>query len=355
MRCRMSEMRCTFGIILLGISVFSGCAAHKPKVPPASTQPVSQPAEEAPPKPDHILLRTAMLPTEGPQPFRIQLDEKRETQPNDSARAAHELHIDLSGTLAKPKKPHRDVPPGGVLVFEHIQIEYRSGQDNVHLHYDSATDAEGQGNALADMMVHVKGVELRLSLTPTGRLRDLDGLDAIWRKADMLVAPPPLFAVQWLFRDLSMTELVAEALFPPMPGAAVGPADRWEMYIPANIPMVVRFNSHLTGRLTRLGANNRGEPIAHIDVVGDIINAPSILEGEAPAIRATLQSASHQITQVVDPHEHALEQTNLRRMETVLKLQPPTGESSLEMTLTQTRTLIASRGSIVEASSQPAR
>jgi hypothetical protein len=139
-----------------------------------------------------------------------------------------------------------------------------------------------------------------------------------------------------------------------MPGAVIGTADRWETDIPANIPSLARFTSHLTGLLTRIGANERGDPIAHIEVIGDIGHAPAILEGEAPAIRTNIQSATHQITQLVDPSNHALEQSSTRQMEMVLKLQPPTGESNLAMTLTQTRTLIASRGSITEVSSQPA-
>lgn len=347
-------MRRMYYSMVAGIALLTGCAATPPagENGVASSQPASQPAGP-------ISLRTAMLPNEEPQSFRIQLHEKRETTPPGSTPVVHELMVDLSGTLTKShgedshKEGRQNKDIHAVLIFDRILVSYEASQPPLNLHYDSESDTSGQGNALADMMTHMQGAKLAVTLSQTGRVRDIDGLDAIWREANILAAPPPLFPVQWTFRDITMTELLAEALFPPMPGAAVGLGDRYETDIPANIPLLARFNSHLRGRVVLLEFSEQDSTLAHLEVMGEIGDAAPILAGEVPAIRPTIRTATHTIIQTVDPQTHSLEQNCVREMEIGLKMQPPAGESDLELTLIQKRTLTSQRGYIPSSSTQP--
>ncbi len=334
--------------------VEAGCSAAGE---PSTRQQVPEPAPQdagaedraAPVETPGIALRTALVPDTAPQPVRIRLRERRETAGEGAGEFAHELHLDLTATLTRT-----GVEPSGEirakLVLKHVKLEFgMPDRAETMLTYDSATDEPNKGNPLADIMTHVSDAELSLRIGPSGRLRDLHGLDPRWRKAGLIMAPPGLLAAQWLFRDLSMRELVAEALFPPMPAGPVRVGDAWEIDVPADIPLVARLNARVRHTLTATATDLDGAegPVARIKGTGRIEPAPEILEGAAPAIQPIVKTGSVRITQTVRPGSQGLAQRSERTVEVLLTLTPPAGNDRSRMTIKQTRELISRRGRVV--------
>jgi len=326
-----------------------GCSS-RPRVhrESAATQPVSQaesqPAGE-PRKPSNaVALRTAMLPDVRPQPFRIQLEEWRETGGKDVPAVVHEMRIEISGTLnaRAPQTARRETEVK--LVLRQIRVRFSaSDRPDAVLSYDSTADRPDTGNPLADLLSHVVDAELTLRIAETRRLRGLRGLDAIWGRANLLMPPPPLLPVHWMFRDAGMIELASEALFPPMPFAPVRVGDYWETDIEANIPLVARLNSHVRGELLEIGTDPAGVRFARTEVTGEIVNAPEILQSVPAALQPAIKSASHTIAQRIDWNSHALEQTSRREMEIEMTLTPPVGGGERKMTIRQKRTVTSER------------
>ena len=299
--------------------VWIGCSAvgapDARRQPPEHPPPAADVHEQASPADTQsIALRTALVPDATPQPVRIRLHERRETISQDVGKVTHELKLDLTATLTRAA-PSTD---GGVevkLVFKHIKLNVgMPDRPETKLAYDSATDKPNTGNPLADVMAHVAGAELALRIGPSGRLRGLHGLDVRWRKANLLMAPPALLTAQWLFRDAGMKELVAEALFPPMPAGPVRIGDAWEVDVPANIPLVARLNARVRSTLKRItrGADGVEGPTARIEGAGKIEPAPEILEGDTPAIHPIVKTGSVKITQDVIPSSQSLAQRSER-------------------------------------------
>ncbi len=311
----------------------------------AATQPA--PAEsDGSPSDDQkpaVLLRTAMLPDKDPQPIRIHLAERRTTVGDTAGTFNHELDLELTGSLRRTDDVDGRIT--ATLKLERIQLQLGlSDRPETMLTYDSTTDPPNQGNPLADVMAVVANAELTLELSPTGRLRRAAGLDHLWHKADILLAPPGLLAAQWIFRDLGMTELLSEALFPPMPGSPVRVGDAWEIVVPANVPLVARLDARVKSTLADLAPHGEAESQARIDATAEIRPAGDILPGAPPAIRPIVRSASCRVVQTIRPDTHELQQRGEQSVELLIQMVPPAGDQRLDMTLIRSRILTSERG-----------
>ena len=161
----------------------------------------------------------------------------------------------------------------------------------------------------------------------------------------MLMCPPALLSAQWLFRDITMQELVSEALFPPMPAGGIRSGDQWDVVIPASIPLAAQLDSTIRSRL--LTPSERTAPgIIQIEGKGTIAPAKLIIADLEPAIRPTIHRAEHTVSLTVNPETHTLKQESKRKLELGLHLIPPTKSQTLEMKIKQTRELTAIRGKL---------
>ena len=201
--------------------------------------------------PESIRLTGALTPTEHGQAVRIEVREQRTTTAPPLPPVQHQFDFTIDGTLSAAE-PQDDGTSRTTLAFRHIAVTLGVvGQDNGMLSYDSAVDKPGQGNVLADTMHVVAGATCDLRVSEQGELLELSGLNPLWRRANMILAPPATFTAQWAFRDIAMHELVNEALFPPMPRDPVAPGMTWKSEAPTDIPLTARLVSQ---RINTLGA-----------------------------------------------------------------------------------------------------
>jgi hypothetical protein len=274
---------------------------------------------------------------------RIHLAEHRETTGEDLPKTVHELELHLTGLLTRDGAPKENGDVLARLVFEHVRLSFGSpGEPGAMLTFDSALNKAGRGDALADIMVHVARAEVVLRIDARGRLVELRGLDPLWRKANLLLVPPALLTAQWMFRDAGMAEVVAEALFPPMPTRPVKPRDTWQFTMPVNIPLMARLTSNLTGRLEEV----RPEGQAVLTLVtspGTIEPSPELIDGHPPGLQPVIESAEHSVGISVDPRGLSYRQASERKLELLLSLTPPVTSASRQMRVKQVRRLDAER------------
>jgi hypothetical protein len=334
--------------ILVILLTLAGCTP--PPQPPArphrftTTGPASRPAAEKIPEGLPLLLRTALLPPITPQPFAVTLDEQLETQPEAGPPSVQELHIELSGTL-RGETPLPRADSKAVLVLETIAVHYRGPESPRTLDYDSEAPA-GDPSRLGDILSKARGTELSVLLTPRARIRELSGLDAIWRSADVLRLAPAARTVLNRFRDQQMGELLGEALFPPMPGGQLGPGDRWESESPADIAGIAPLTSVLTGRIARTSTAPEGLPIIHLQITGTL-KPSTIAVGWSSGRRVEVRKGVDDIALAVDWNTRSLQQESRREVELTKPLDTQLGALLI---IRQHRTLKSSRGRIETAS-----
>lgn len=344
---------CVLLIVAAALLQLTACApppqAPKPRREHQVTTTIqTQPAAEEPaPAPTTqpsgtFLLRAALLPPLEPQPYRIHLHERRELESPGRPNAFDEIDIIITGTLRPAESPKRDALRA-TLTLEQIRMEFGGQPDSaapVSYRYDSATDRPGRGNPFADQLSRAVGAELLLRVSSAGRLREASGLDAIWRKSGTLAQPP------WQFMDMGLTELLSEALFPPMPGSPIQVGDRFEIEVPADLPNTARLNAHLRGRFVDAQPGPDELPVAHLELTGEVLPARDVLRAAPASVRPTVRSSSLAVTQHVDWNARALTQAGRREMELEIKLRSAAGGEGRPAILRQTRTLEAVRGKI---------
>lgn len=293
---------------------------------------------------DLVVLRRAMLPREEPQSIYLDLRETRDTSGEGFAPTHHELHLELTGTLLG--EPSRDLEAiRARLVLEHITLEYSApGKPGETFKYESGRDSADGDKALADLMDVVARAEISLTISPTGRLIECDGLDPLWRKANLLMAPPALLTAQWLFRDIGMCELLSEALFPPMPSESVRAGERFGVKLPVNIMLAAPLVSELSGTLVRANRDLQSGETAEVELTGTIRPDDATSSDERPGLIPVVRSSSHEVSQRIAPEARGLEQESRRSVEVALTLQPPSGNERREMIIHQTRLLVSRRG-----------
>jgi len=289
-----------------------------------------------------IVLRRATRPAVRPQPVRVALSEHRETTVQDAATTVSQLDLTLEGNLVAGTKGGESAAAS--LTFDRIRLVYgEPAGPREMLSYDSTGDRAGQGNPLADLLVIVVGAQLQVSLEPTGRFVELNGLDVLWRKADVILAPPPLLPAQWIFRDLGMGELVAETLFPPMPQASVRVGESWRTTLPANVMLAAPLRVHLQATLTGIDCTPRGRRVASVRLEGAMEPALDIYGSDEPGIVPQVASSTHRVDLRIEPESCSLRQTSRRELELHLTLRPPHGGETRTMIIRQTRTLTVAR------------
>jgi len=334
------------GILLLTAVLLVGCG--RPGGPQVTA---AQPAAPAPgssttrPAPS-ATLQAVLLPRATAQPVHIHLLEHRVTESAETGPTTQELELDLRASL-KADKTRDDGSVEATLQFERIRLRMspRSGSGAM-LNYDSQTDKPKNGNPLADLMALVAGEKLHLHVGPDGRLLALRGLDPKWRAGGIVMAPPDLLAAQWLFRDMSMSELLGEALFIAVPAGPCRSGEKWEFDMPANIMLVARFTSHLRCTMDAAPAVSGLTERMIIHGAGDIEPAKPIIEDAAPAIRPFVEAGNHKLAATFDLSTGVSTQTSEREIAVALTLTPPEGSERLKMTIRQTRKLTSERGQV---------
>lgn len=337
---------CSTACLMAGL--LAGCArvAGPPGVEVGP--PSSGPCPPTPQAAASVDLRTALLPPPGTQPVWIHLVEHRVTESPEAGRSVQELELELQASL-KAGKTEPDGAVTATLQFDRIRLKMDSPDHPEETRtYDSQTDKPQKGSPLADLLTVVADARLDLRVSPNGRLIELRGLDPKWRAAGTIMAPPDLLAVQWLFRDMCMGELVAEALFLPMPASPVQPGDAWEFDVPANIPLMAQLTSRLRCTMDRQPADDKTSEAIVICGSGCIEPTEPALKNSPPAIRPFVESSSHTMTARLDPATSVFRQTSERRVRLGLTLAPPTGAERLRMSVDQTRKLAAGRGEPVD-------
>lgn len=295
-----------------------------------------------------VVLRQATMPTDDPQPFRIRLVDSRTTAGEGFPETVHELNLELTGTLTAHSEGKRGT--GAVLRFEHIVLSYTdSGCEPATMRYDSAATGAGRSGPLHEMMAVVADAEMQLALQPGGTLVELNGLDVLWRKAGKLLVQPNLQAVQWLFRDIGMGELVRESLFPPMPEDSVGVGEHWKASLPANLLFAAALQARLDATLVSLDRSTPDQPLTRLRLVGDLVPDTQVEGARQPGLVPEVVSGHQEIDLVVHPAGRSLEQTSARHLDLRLTLQPPQGEPR-RLRIEQTRRLQVERGKHFSAS-----
>lgn len=299
-----------------------------------------------------IDLRHAMIPGERAQGVWIELHERRETVSPEEGKTNHELHLVLEAVLTRTGVAENgDIQ--GKLKLKQIRLQFgEPDKAGRMLSYDSSKDQPGKGNPLADVMTHVAAAECTLTVSPSGQLKELHGLDGLWRKAKLVLVPPGLVAAQWLFRDAGMGELVSESLFPPMPERPAAAGTAWESGVPANIPLAARLNARVHSKVTSLSPAPGG-PIAQIDSAGGIVVPPKIYKADDPGIRPQVKSGSYRAQTRISAGPHLLVHSCEREMEIQLTLAPPAGSGQLTRTIKQERTLKSQRGDVSASAPAP--
>jgi len=304
-----------------------------------------------------------LLPPASPQPVTIHVIEHRVTESQEAGKTIQDLDLSIEGTLKKDKAG-AEGSIGASLHFDRIRLSVgEKNRTDSLLRYDSQTDKPGKGNRLADLMAVVADAKLALRVSPNGQLLELRGLDPKWRAAGIVMAPPDLLTAQWLFRDMSMAELVAEALFPPAPDRELTDGYKWSFDLPANIPLTAQFTSHLAARVEQMhpaaqpwpaGNDGPASPILRIAATGQIEPAAAPLKDVAPAIRPAVSASSHHLRLTFHPKTGFITHSSKRVLTTDLTLTPPQGNHRLRMRIHQVRTLEAERGRAVgQAAGQP--
>ncbi len=332
-------------LVLVTMVLSTGCAGtgHPRKAgPPPAPAPSSQPQADA-----RVDLKAVLLPPRA-QDVHIHLTEHRTTNSPQTDSVTQVLELELRAIL-KPGKTEADGSVRAVLEVTHTSLRTTTPTEPVSmLTYDSRKDKAGKGNRLADLMAIVADVKLALKIAPDGRLVELRGLDAKWRAAGIIMAPPDLLAVQWLFRDNSMQELVSEALFPPMPATAKRTGDSWNAEIPASIPLAAQLTSHLRFELSPGEDADRTSGSVRVKAAGQIKPTKPLLDAP-PAIQPAVNSASHTVQIQLNPESGLLRQKSTRTLDVDLTLTPPSGNDRLKMKLRQDRQMIGERFPAKEA------
>jgi hypothetical protein len=336
-------------LLLLAAGLVTGCSKASTKqlgkAGYSDSESTSQPSSVAA---FPIALRPMILPQLKPQKVRIKVFEHRLTSSPAAGETREELYLDLHATLQATGNNSDGAVPASLKINRICLTMNSSGPSRPQLSYDSQTDKPNNGNPLADLMATVADAKLSLRVSREGRLIELHGLDAKWRAANIIMAPPSLFTAQWMFRDAGMAELVSEGLFPSVPDRPVDMGDEWEFDVPLNIPLVARLTSHV--RCAVLSSeNDRTDALKTVGISGGGSVQPANLADSdvAPAIQPRVQTTSgHGIKLLIDPRTGSFSLTSGGRVEVELTLKPPAGDERLQMTISRRRSLQTERSRI---------
>ncbi len=307
----------------------------------------SRPAEEKRAAPatrpsEAILLRAALIPPAQPQPLRIRLAEHQETETSGRPAAVLDLDMILSGTLARTGEPVRGEWPAKITL-ERIELRHRSGQDAPEVRFDSAGS---QDSPAGTVMSSLKGAELALRISSTGRLRDVRGLDLLLRKHRSATTSPDLQVLHSRMRDTALCELFGEALFPPMPGSSLRCGDSWHTEVQSGVSMPTPLCCHLRGELTGFETDLDELPVAMLSLSGQVVPAYGLARESRPGVKPAVKESSYYAELAVDWNLNAISQASHREIELEITFEPPAGGETQTTNVRQVRTHVAERGQI---------
>lgn len=296
---------------------------------------------------DSVRLKDALLPLEGDHPLRLSFHEDRVTTTHEGVRIRHELELELRATLSKTGLNQA----GHVLARLSLdRIELRFGMlepEKTMLSYDSEKDDRNQDQPLAELMQVVAGCELELAVSPEGKLVHLAGLDTRWRRAGILMAPPALMQAQWLFRDIPMQYLLAEALFPVLPEEPMGMNDTVSSQEMIHVPLVSRLTGETRNTLREIVAFRQNDTTRMRYILrreSTFRPAKPILEGRPPSLATEVRDGTQSGTLEVIPDSGDMTYAFKRRLELAVYQVPPEGDRSPPMTIEHTVAVEVKRG-----------
>lgn len=323
-----------------------------------TTSITSQPAEEKRAAPatrpaEAILLRAALIPPPQPQPFRIQVVEHQETETPGRPATVLDLEMSFSGILARTGDPLRGEWQAK-LTLDRIELRHQSGVGAPEIQFDSTGNQDGP---VATLMSPLKGAQLALQISPTGRLRELRGLDLLLRKKWSATVSPNLQVLHSRMRDMPMCELLGEALFPPMPGSALRCGDSWHTEVQIGVGMLTPLCCQLRGELTGLEMGLDELPVAMLSLTGEVVPAHGLARESRPGVKPAVKRGSYRAELAVDWNTNAISQASHREIELEMTLDSPAGGEMQTINVRQLRTLVAERGQVrlpPPANSRPA-
>jgi hypothetical protein len=226
-------------------------------------------------------------------------------------------------------------------VFDRIEVSGRS--DGRPIDYDSDQDRPGKGNAVADLLSNVVNVEFQIQVLPNGAFKRVSGLDAAWRKKGLLAPPPAMLAIQFLFRDQAVYQLLGEVISPPVPTDAAGKGSTYEDRLPLEVPFVTMltwpavFTVVGTERVVSVSC-------VHVTAKGGLEIARPPGDVGTAGLRATVVEGQRQSDlYLASDSMQVIRNAVTQDVVLSLKLKPPAGGDSPSMTLRQRIRITAER------------
>lgn len=294
----------------------------------ATTAPTSEPADTQPvatqPSPLELLRRTpvplyAALLSGGMEHFSIELAEGDTwLSQRNVVRRSETLRLKLAGTLSRQDG---NAPAGRTtlrLTLEQIRVSIHADDLAEPLTYDSQAEPAPRSR-LGQFLGAFLGIPLTIRVSPQGRLERFDGLDALRRRASLLVLPRELRPVDVLFRDVAFERLLVEALFLPLPTRAILPDDAWAVTLQAMLPVGIDVVTQLEGRLNDVRFDEYDRPVASTTITSRIV------DGRGPG-RVT--SGRYRAEQTIRWTVPAIEQ----RLERDFEIALPSGDEATRYT-----------------------
>jgi len=292
-------------------------------------------------------LKTALLPRETAQPVDVSILEERTTETHEGVRATHRMTLRRQGELSRTGA-QEDGTVLAAMTLHRVRLHYGQVDPERRMFaYDSQEDATGKENPLADLMSIVAESEIRLRVSDEGRLIEVSGLDARWRGAGVLMAPPALLQAQWTFRDIPMRYLLAEALFPALPGRSLEVNDTWSSEEAIYVAVVSRLIAETRNTLSELHAFKQDGDArirCTIKQKAEFRPAAPILENRPPSLETEVRQGTGTGTLDIVPETGDMEYTFKRRLDLAVYQVPPEGDRSPPMTIQQRFEVQAKRG-----------
>lgn len=225
--------------------------------------------------------------------------------------------------------------------FERIAITGES--DGQPIRYDSQEDKQGKGNPLADLLSLIVGQRFEVRATPDGAFAEVRGLDAIWRRNNLLAAPPALVSFQLMFRDLAVEQLLADTIAPPVPAKRDALPARYTVPMPVSVPMVALLEWPATYIATGLTTID-GKPCIHVTANG--VPTPAHVPGDisGAGLLCSVDKAVRKADMDLDPQSGQVIRNAIDHdLHLVLTLKPPAGGTTQTMMLKQLMTITTTR------------
>jgi hypothetical protein len=273
--------------------------------------------------------------------YQIVVHETRETA---DVRLGKPVELDLRRAVTLSVRAGEIDADGLRLIrctFDRIQLAGRNGDQPIW--YDSYVNAPGGGNPLADLLGVIVGRTFEIRATPDGRFVEVRHIDDMWGGADLFIPPAAGLSVQMLFRDLSMHQLLTEALAPPLPRDLSRRGATCEASIAGDVPMVTPLAWDATFEVVGPQEVDR-QPCVYLRGTGAVRVNRHPDDPTDAGLLSTVRSGTQQAHLYVDPKTgRVIRQGIVRDLTLDVQLKPPAGGETPSATITQRRTIMVMR------------